>query len=1098
MKAGDDDLQRSDAGPSLSGPTHTSELMAGASLRPALASDAQRASPDTRRDPTRYELIGEHGRGGLGRVSRVRDRELGRDVAIKELLARSTVDELRFRREVLITARLEHPGIVPLYEAGRWPDGTPFYAMKLVSGRPLRELIAERQTVEQRIGLLHHVIAVADAIAYAHGRNIIHRDLKPANVIVGDFGETIVIDWGLAKDLTSGDDLSLARSAPAASPPGDLTSTGCVLGTPAYMAPEQQRGEHVDQRADVFAIGTMLWELCSLQKVPPTRVRTRHRLLRRAGIDNDLIAIIDKALDPIAARRYPDAGALAADLKAFKSGARITARSYSLLAMLAHWTRRHRALALSATAAVAIAATASALYVRGIAAERDRADSSEEVATRARASAEASRDELVLNVARLLLTTDPSAALDALARYDGPDGERAAQIRADAMGRGVALVRALPHTDNVLWAQGSDAGIYSLSTDGTIARTSRDGTSVVVTRGVSRSARTSYSPVRQLLAYTCDPSDLCLFDLRAARATGASILRNANVSGMSFSPDGRLLAILSNEVGLQILDVSDAARPALRFATAFQGGVDIEFASDRLVAAATTDGIDVIDLNGGSKRFSLPGISRWDVDVSEHELALATTTGQALVLASSPLRVVARIDLCHGPVAGLRFIPGRRSVAYACRAGAMGIWDVQQGTVSARAQLEGHADLIATSPTGEYVVAAGGHGGIAILDLSTNLVASYRGHGIRLTSLAPPTPAYPFLVSADAQGHVRLWSPPARFAQVAAISSSPFLSAVFDDRAAIVSATTRLPVLTTFSPATGVRTAGPHEPDNIFLVRSRNGRTFATYGLQGDLVEVWSFSTMTRTRVIATGHGSVSQLHFVGDTDDVMTAGNDGRLVRWMTSGSHTVLAQLTEPIDKIAMTRATDSIVLSTIQGALWRIDASGQLVFLRTGGSRVTRLLALADQETIHAGHANGEVIALDTRSWQHRTILRGAGAVREIAVTNDGHAIAVATNDGAIHVGTRHDDASRRDETTWKTLAAHARHITLAPDGLLVASCTDGTIWLYASSRQRWLSLPTGAMNLGRNVVTADGKAAVVLDFEGRLLWIDLEAARKLMSR
>src|SRR5262245_15504410 len=178
------------------------------------------------RDRGRYEHLGEHGRGGLGRVSRSRDRELGRDVAIKEMLSVGSASEPRFLREVLITARLEHPGIVPMYEAGRWPDGTPYYAMKLVSGRSLRELIAARPSVEQRIGLLHNVIAVADAIAYAHDRHIIHRDLKPANVIVGEFGETIVIDWGLAKDLTSSDTSPPTPGASPGSAAGDLTVTG--------------------------------------------------------------------------------------------------------------------------------------------------------------------------------------------------------------------------------------------------------------------------------------------------------------------------------------------------------------------------------------------------------------------------------------------------------------------------------------------------------------------------------------------------------------------------------------------------------------------------------------------------------------------------------------------------------------------------------------------------------------------------------------------------------------------------------------------------------------------------------------------------------
>ena len=148
----------------------------------------------------------EIARGGLGRVLKVTDQSMGRVVALKELLPEADIEEARFVREALVTGRLEHPSIVPVYEAGRWPDGTPFYAMKLVAGRPLRDLIAERTTVDQRIGLLHHVIAVADAIAYAHGRNIIHRDLKPANVIVGDFGETVVIDWGLAKDLSASEE----------------------------------------------------------------------------------------------------------------------------------------------------------------------------------------------------------------------------------------------------------------------------------------------------------------------------------------------------------------------------------------------------------------------------------------------------------------------------------------------------------------------------------------------------------------------------------------------------------------------------------------------------------------------------------------------------------------------------------------------------------------------------------------------------------------------------------------------------------------------------------------------------------------------------
>src|SRR5262249_36594426 len=169
----------------------------------------------------------------------------------------------RFQREALITARLQHPGIVPVYEAGRWPSGEPFFAMKLVSGRPLDKVIAEATSLPARLALLPRLAAACDAMAYAHSQRIIHRDLKPGNVLIGDFGETVVIDWGLAKDLDAADSPESANRAPRArkSQPkiehqsSTLTVAGSVMGTPAYMAPEQARGETVDQRADVFALG---------------------------------------------------------------------------------------------------------------------------------------------------------------------------------------------------------------------------------------------------------------------------------------------------------------------------------------------------------------------------------------------------------------------------------------------------------------------------------------------------------------------------------------------------------------------------------------------------------------------------------------------------------------------------------------------------------------------------------------------------------------------------------------------------------------------------------------------------------------------------
>jgi len=1089
--SGNKDL--SAAQPSVSTPTHTVPATNSGIVS---APDPRPVATTQFRDPGRYQIIAEHGRGGLGRVSRARDRELGRDVAIKELLPSNHGDG-RFLREALITARLEHPGIVPVHEAGRWPDGTPFYAMKLVAGRPLHDLIAERTTVEERIGLLHHVIAVADAIAYAHDRNIIHRDLKPANVIVGDFGETIVIDWGLAKDVAAQEDSS---EGPFRSPPADaLTVTGGVLGTPGYMAPEQKRGENVDQRADVYAIGVMLWDLCVLEDVAPAEVNDHHRALRRAKIDPDLATIIEKALEFAPKRRYPHAGALAADLKAFKAGARISARSYSLPALLAHWIRRHRALALSVTAALVIATAGIALYVRNIATERRRATNSEKIAERAQASAEASLEELTLKHAQLLLMTDPSAAVDSLATYHGADLNRANQIRAEATGRGVAFLRAVPHTDNVLWAEGTpDGAVISLSTDGTISRTSPDGTSAVLARGVAQIGVTSYSPSRHLLAYACDPADLCLFDvLHNVRIPVAPMLQGAHVAGISFSPNGTLLALMSQEAVLKILDVTDLASPEIRLRKAITGGVDVAFLDDNTVAAGTNAGVEFVRMNGDSQPFSVPDSLHWDASASDHQLALATTRGQAFILESFPLKVAAaRNELCHGSVVGIRFIPGQRSVAYGCREGTVGIWDLQRGVVSPRVQLEGHADRITVSPTGDYIIAAGGNGAVTVIDLQTNLVASYKGHGFRLTSITPPTPERPFLISADARGGVRAWMPPARVARVATTVNSPFHTAVFDNRPDIVTATTFLPALTTYSPSTGVQSLEPHEADNIFLEQSNKGTTFATYGF-GDVVEVWSSATMTRTRVIRTKQGSVSQLSFVADTDDFVTSGRDGRLVRWTPSGEQRLIAQLDQPLETFAMSSAPDSIIVSTVDGALWRTDDNGRVLPLRSKGPRTTQMLPLPDQQTIYVGYVNGDVVAINTKSWQQKPVFHASGAVRDIVVTNDGHTIAIATNDGVVQVITQRGGAQDHEDATLTMLSARARHLSLAPDGLLVAACTDGTIWLYSPPHRRWFCLPTGTANLVWAVVNRSGSTATVLDSEGRLIWVDLDAVRKLLD-
>ncbi|HEX3479831.1 MAG TPA: serine/threonine-protein kinase [Kofleriaceae bacterium] len=318
----------------------------------------------------RYRRLTEIARGGSGRIVAARDLVFERSVAIKEPLE-PLRDGARLRAEAEILASLQHPSIVPVYDTGVWSDGAPFFAMKLVEGRSLRDAIRDAGTLERRLALIPQLVAVTDAIAYAHVQGVLHRDVKPGNVLIGKFGETVVIDWGLAKRLGALDTTSCAATPDGPGRPRAAieTATGAVLGTPAYMAPEQARGDQVDARADVYALGAMLYHLLAgdppyhdaageavisaIGAAGPTRIE---ELQPRAPAD--LIAIVNKAMARDAAGRYPTASELADDLRRFQTGRLVGARRYRWWTRGRRWLGRRRFGLVAAVATLAIATAA--------------------------------------------------------------------------------------------------------------------------------------------------------------------------------------------------------------------------------------------------------------------------------------------------------------------------------------------------------------------------------------------------------------------------------------------------------------------------------------------------------------------------------------------------------------------------------------------------------------------------------------------------------------------------------------------------------------------------------------------------------------------
>jgi serine/threonine-protein kinase len=318
----------------------------------------------------RYTLSRLHATGGIGRVWLARDASLGRDVALKELRperAGHPAQWGRFLREAQVTGQLEHPGIVPVYEVGRRPDDqAPFYTMRFVRGRRLAEAA---RAYHERCGrgeagplevreLLTAFVGVCHAVAYAHSRGVLHRDLKPQNVVLGDFGEVIVLDWGLAKVMGEAGGDATVDSAPVAlagEGSRDETVAGQVLGTPAYMAPEQAEGRQdlLDARTDVYGLGAVLYEV--LAGRPPFGGGDTTTVLRRVaheapqpprvvapGVPRALEAVCLKALAKRPERRYASAKELAEDVKRFLADEPVTAYRDPLMTRLTRWGRRHR------------------------------------------------------------------------------------------------------------------------------------------------------------------------------------------------------------------------------------------------------------------------------------------------------------------------------------------------------------------------------------------------------------------------------------------------------------------------------------------------------------------------------------------------------------------------------------------------------------------------------------------------------------------------------------------------------------------------------------------------------------------------------------
>jgi WD40 repeat protein/tRNA A-37 threonylcarbamoyl transferase component Bud32 len=604
----------------------------------------------------RYRVLALLGKGGMGQVYEAQDLALGRRVAIKFVrddAADRTVVRARFLREQAITASLEHPGIIAVYDSGTTPAGELFYVMRIARGEPLARRIARASTAAARHALLPNLIAVADAVAFAHSQRIVHRDLKPSNVLVGAFGETLVADWGLAKRL---DEVEPPRTGPAASPAVD-TATGAVMGTPRYMAPEQASGDRVDPRSDVFSLGAMLRELV-FEGLDPRELRGGRSTAA------DLTAIVRQATAADPSARYQTASELADDLRRALAGHRVVARRYSWPEHVARWARRRRraiAIACLLGGLVAAALIAGARAAR----ERSAADQARADAAETRAGMTRLLGDKTLDDARAELERDPTAALAMLKRFiaqPAADGRAATAIASDAAARGVA---------HDVWNLGQPVAAVAFSPDGaTLAATTR--------------------------------AALSLIDVDTGRVT-AYPANDGLGDGLAFSPDGATLATSDGGDVVRLWNRATGATP--RLVGHDLGAGTLEFSADGgLVLARRAGGGARLWRLPDATELALPGDSRRVALVSAHTVAIGHDRELALFDVAAG-RTVARVAVDSVPFD--LWAPGGGPWIAAALFDALVLWNPGTGALRRVAPGTDAVALITASRDGAQVMSCG-------------------------------------------------------------------------------------------------------------------------------------------------------------------------------------------------------------------------------------------------------------------------------------------------------------------------------------------------------------------------------------------------------
>ncbi|MFM9963051.1 MAG: protein kinase domain-containing protein [Planctomycetaceae bacterium] len=1076
---------------------------------PNVETNFQATLAEPEQSQMRFRILRPHAEGGLGKVSVARDHELNREVAFKEIKVRYAQDRnarSRFVVEAEVTGGLEHPGIVPVYGLGHFADGRPFYAMRFIKGDSLQEASAafhksgSSSPYDQDLwfrNLIKRLIDVCNAIAYAHSRKVLHRDLKPGNIMLGKYGETLVVDWGLAKaqgvaeptERSADGELPIVPSSGSQSAP---TLAGAVLGTAAYMPPEQAAGhlEQLGPACDIYSLGATLYHLLTGQA--PLKGVPIVDLLKRviAGdipspkslnprVPAALNAVCQKAMSRAITDRYAAASDIGKDLEAWLADKPVSAFPEPLLVRVRRWSRQHPALVSSVTAAalmmtvglllgfVVVSGKNSELDHKNVALSLATKDATES-ATKAQASAikaqqeelnarnaaaEAKRQEAAAKKSEHLANVRLYGSQIADAKRELESGNqglarlRLDQTKPDFRGWEYSyLDRIHPcrltlngHSEPVMSVSFSPDGkrIVSGSHDKTLkVWDAQTGELVLTLNGHSKFVFcVSFSPDGKRIVSGSLDKTLKVWDAQ----TGESLLTlNGHsdwVRSVSFSPDGKRIVSDSMNGTLKVWN-AQTGEPVLTLNGHEEGVTYVSFSPDgKRIVSGSLDATLMV----------------WDVQTGEPVLTLNGHSGSVMSVSFSP--------------DGKRIVSGSRD-------NTLKVWDAQTGEPVLT--LKGHSNAVESvsfSPDGKRIVSGSGDATLKVWDAQTGEpLLTLNGHsgGVSSVSFSPDGKR---IVSGSVDNTLKVWN---------AQTGGPVPT--FNGHSEAAMSVSFSPDGKRIVSGSGDKTLKVWDAQTGETVLALNGHsdavTSVSFSLDGKRIVSGSFDKTLKVWDVQTGEtvltlnghsGHVMSVSFSSNGKRIVSGSNDNTLKVWDAETGEPVLTLNghSEQVTSVSFSPDGKRIVSGSVDKTLKVWDAqTGEPVLTLNGHSEsVTSVSFSPDGTRIVSGSDDKSLKVWDALTGELVLTLNGHSYfVTSVSFSPDGKRIVSGSWDKTLKVW----DAQTGEPLL--TLNGHSEgvsSVSFSPDGKrIVSSSEDETLKVWDAGSGSPVDQPTASTNSNSN--------------------------------